>query len=78
MNVLENGAPILLQFQNWLHVFDCLCVSATKPITHSIRKRFRFGSKSLQGGGGWLPKKGGVAGPTLNPAETTHLFNGAK
>jgi len=62
MNVLENGAPILLQFQNWLHVFDCLCVSATKPITHSIRKRFRFGSKSLQGGGEAVAEERGRGG----------------
>jgi len=37
MNVLENGAPILLQFQNWLHVFDCLCVSNFKLFKHVIK-----------------------------------------
>lgn len=49
----------------------CVCVLATKPITHSIRKRFRYGPKSVHGAVG-----GGRGGPTLNPEETTHLFNG--
>lgn len=50
-NVLENGGPILLHFQSRLpaFVYVCLCVLATKPITHSIRKRFRYGPESVHG-----------------------------
>jgi len=75
-NVLENGGPILLHFPSRLPAFVYVYVYVCWP---QNQLHTRFESVFAMGPNRCMEHGtvgGGRCGPTLNPEETTHLFNG--